>query len=515
MQPPGSGFIDAVIAAMTDGDGPPPTAAEMEQILDRFNSLPFDERSRILGLGGPPVGPWSRLTAGLDLPPAPPPPADLAERAASAPFLDAFTVIREFMGEGRKLTAAGNPGRADALALAEALGDPMIGYLAKSNRTIRSADDLGHTQMMLRWARAAGAVRVTKGKMAATASWNRMAPAGRVARAVTALLDKGPLSLAQPDGHWAPHALHQVLEDGLPHILALLWAMPEGLEVEALVDAAFAVCDTLLRWGPATTEEMRVKMCRGALDDVFELLGRAEVVERSGSDASTVRLTALGWAVLGPYLEAHGFEVPEAGAASRRPLPELIARVGEWHPERIRAEFDQWVAVHGPGQAVEALAAAVRDGYPDVEWPLAVIDLAERLPGDHCEEAVRALLDTPARGHAMTWLIEHERGGVPDDAAAMTAAGVEMLALAVSRGDDDQFRELIVHLDDPLAFIADCAALPGPASLEVLRATARTHPDAHVAAAARKAAMRRGSAPARMRPPADSPGRPPTRRRRR
>lgn len=507
--------MEAIIAAMTDDGRLPSSPEAVADMMDRFNALSYEERGRILGLSGPPASPWQSLSVGMDLPPAPPVPADLDHRACSAGILGTFETVRDFVGEGRKLTAKGNLTRADAVTLGGLLADPALDLHEGTGRSIRSADELAHTQLALRWARAAGALRVTGAKMAATATWARLTPSARVHRAATALLRKGPLTLWHGDWQWAPHALHQVLEEGLPHIVALLWAVPEPVEYEAVLEAAVQACETMLSWGPASTEDFRESMCRHGLDEVFELLGRTGVAERAGTETvpvpawrgtrdeqrgGTVALTPLGRAVLGGYLAEQGFTVPEPAVTAGQPLTELLARIGEWSADRIRVEFDHWVAAHSPAQAAAALGEALRDGYPSAEWPMAILDLAGRLPRAEEEMAVRAVLATPARGHAIAWLVERALPDVPDDPEAMITAGIEMLALAASAGDDDKFEELIVGLDDPAALIADCQQAPGGAGLQVLRAIGRAHPDPEVARAARLAAMRRASVPGRAVP---------------
>ena len=56
---------------------------------------------------------------------------------------------------------------------------------------VRSADDLGELQFLLRWARAAGATRVVKGRVMATAAWAKLDAVAAVRKATAAILDVG------------------------------------------------------------------------------------------------------------------------------------------------------------------------------------------------------------------------------------------------------------------------------------------------------------------------------------
>src|SRR5439155_20298998 len=117
----------------------------------------------------------------------------------------------------------GNLTVADAIELAGDLDDPSLSTYAEHGWRIRSADDLPELQFLLRWARAAGAVRVAKGRMSTTASWAKLDPMAQVARATTALLDKGPVGLRTADNRWVDQTLIEAIDAGAVHLLAVLW----------------------------------------------------------------------------------------------------------------------------------------------------------------------------------------------------------------------------------------------------------------------------------------------------
>lgn len=389
--PPGRpSFLSALV-----GDGPfPDTEEGIAALMYRFNSLSFEERGALLEAGGfhlPTLDPWRQLTAGIEMPPAPPATEELDELAEGVPVLGSFSVIREFFGAGRKLTSKGNPTVADTRALAELLDDPGWGRRGEPGGDIRGADDLPDMQFLLRWARAAGAVRVQHGRMSATESWARLRPLAAVAKAAEALLKKGPCALAAGNRRWAAGALDSVLDEGLPHLLAVLWAVPDPFPYDLLLEGVSGVCDTMLSWSPAA-EAWRHDRYRWALDDVVETLARAGLAKRFGEQVHTrpsgidekiggeVALTGVGRAVLRPYLTSHGYSIGEAGEWAEQPLEDLLAHVGDWHPTQTEAEFECWVGRHGPEQAAVGLAAWVAPGYRDPQVPVAAVHLAGRLP---------------------------------------------------------------------------------------------------------------------------------------
>jgi hypothetical protein len=494
-------FLSALV-----GDGPfPDTEEGIADLMDRFNSLPFEERGALLEAGGfrlPPLDPWRQLTEGIEMPPAPPPGEAVEELAAAVPVLGSFSVIRAFFGAGRKLTAKGNPTVADARALAERLADPGWARRDELGGDIRGADDLPDMQFLLRWARAAGAVRVQHGKMAATDSWARLGPLDAAAKAADALLKKGPITLAAGDNRWAAGALNSVLDEGVPHLLAVLWAVPDPLPYDVLLEGVSGVCDTMLSWSPAA-ESWRHDRYRWSLDHLFEILARAGLAERRGEQVSTrpsgveekiggeVALTRVGRAVLRSYLTSHGYPVREAGGWVDRPLADLLAHVADWHPAQTETEFECWVDRHGPQAAAAGLVAWVAGGYRDPQVPIAAVHLAGGLGPPHDETAVRALADTPARGHALAWLLDHGHRDLPVDEQAMMLAGAEMMAMTAA-DDPDQLIDIIDQIDDPIELIQSFAAVAGPAAELVLRTLAEHHPDPAVATAARRAAMARG-----------------------
>ncbi len=501
------GMAKSMFSAMTDLGELPDNLDELDLdgLADRFNALPFDERGRILGLGDPYAGPWQHLTAGIPLTPAPLVTTDdLLAIIDETPIVQQVLAVRAFVGEGRKLTAKGNLTVVDAKALAADLDDPALAMAAEHHFEVRSADDLPTMQFVLRWARAAGAVRVAKGRLHATASWAKLDAVAAIERLASTLIDKGPVSLHTADNQWSQRALVQVVDEGVPHLLALLWAVPEPLDFEELLDAIVEICELRLQFPSMATPESTRRQIRYEIDLLFDVLTMAGVVTRRdsrtvadeyGSDrreGGTLAMTALGRAVLGDHLRTSGYPVPTAGELAELPLSALFERIGAWHPDRTRTEFDHWVRRQSPDQAVDEMAALL-DSYEDPQWPVAALDLINRLGAPTDETAARRFLATPARGHAIGWLLEHGHTDVPDDPAAMMRSGLELLSLHLIGAGDDEFLEIITKIDDLESFVDNAGRISVPAASSVLDGIARLHPDQSIAKAARKAAMRQRS----------------------
>jgi len=508
------GMAKSLFAGMADL-GPLPDTSDpesLQELMDRFNALPDEMRGDILGLEDPFWSPWQELTEGIPLPPAAPLPAEeLSALAQAAPILDRIGLIREFVGEGRKLTAKGNLTVADAKALAAILGDPSLKASVAHGFSIRSADDLHQLQFHLRWARAAGAVRVAKGKICSTVSWAKLSPMAALTQAARAVLDKGPIALETADNQWAPRALIQVIDDGAPHLLAMLWALPDGTEFESLLAFVEEACNLQLTFSDRLSLESRARQIRVEVDHLFDVLALAGVVTRVGEETVTgefgivdrsggvLTLTRVGRAVLAPCLREHGYRIPAVGELAESPLTELFERIGAWHPDRIRAEFDNWVQGHSAAEATDQMAA-VLGRYSDPQWPIAAIDLAGQLGSPDNERAIRRFLDTPARGHAINWLIDHGASDVPDDPPAMLRAGIEMMATQAGGDSDVEFQDIITAIDDIERFIEDVWRVPVPETVIVLEGIGRVHPDKAVAKCARKAVFRHRSLVANLSP---------------
>jgi len=493
-------------------DADDPNSAQA--LMDAFNALPFDERGRILGTPEVvPRDPWRSLTDGIELPPAPVRITDDVDRALlDHQLTSAIDEIRDFVGDGRKLTSKGNLVVADAKALAARLGVDR-GALGTPDEppmyVVRSADNLPATQFRLRLARACGATKMAKGRLSATASWRKLDRLSTVRKVIVALLDKGPLQLKTSDHQWAPRAAYQMLDEGVPHLLAILWAVSgESIAFDEIAEAFAEACLPRLRWGPAMTRDHVERQIASSFSRLVEILEDAGVVVRDRDvrsvdqyaierrEGGELTMTALARTVLGDYLHAAGYSIPVVGELANNALDDVIDHVDDWPAERVRAEFDAWVDAHSADSAVDELAR-IGAHTDDPQRRIAVIDLVNRLPAPAAERVARLLLDTPIKGHAIAWLLEHEHPDTPVDREAMLRAGVDLLACHVT--NDEGFAQAVLGIDDPVTFIDSVWRLTDVHAGDVLAAIGRLHPDASVAKHARKAVIRHRSFLANMR----------------
>ncbi|HTJ74298.1 MAG TPA: hypothetical protein VL337_02950, partial [Acidimicrobiales bacterium] len=183
--------------------------------------------------------------------------------------------LAEFVGDGRKLTQTGNLTLADARALVDLLetGDVVDQRIGSRTFTTRSAAELRRLSLVFTWAKKAGVLRVTHGRVIATKCGAAVAadPGASFDRAVGALLAMGALS-AQRRPDWWPE-VNQLLD----------YVVQGPLPIDDLADvAAAAVLDAFSfpRWDDASVARM---IGHDVVDmvDVFELAG---VVRRAGTE---------------------------------------------------------------------------------------------------------------------------------------------------------------------------------------------------------------------------------------
>ena len=346
------------------------------------------------------------------------------------------------MGAGRKLTAKGNLSVADAKALAELLGtDPRsLGTVDEPALfPVRSADDLPNLQFHLRLARASGATRVAKGRLSATKSWGTSTREAQVRKVIDALLSQGPLKMHSTSDRWFG-ATRDVLDEGLPHILAILFAMAgEPVDYDDLYEGVEQACLVQLNWNPPMTEALVARGVRSTFDRLLAILEEADLVSRKGdtvevSDYGMTRrvggqlaMTPLAGALVGGFLASAGFAIPVAGSFAHAPLERILAMVGESRADVIQAEFAAWMDAHSPQAAAEGLARCALEAH-DPGLRLAIVHLAQELPPPADEQALRLLLNTPVAGHAIQALRWRGHTDVPDDQEALLRAGVDLFA---------------------------------------------------------------------------------------
>lgn len=217
--------------------------------------------------------------------PAPMPrPSDDEARASAegAAVLARFDALTEFYGPGRKLTQTGNPTLADARTLVGLLGtddemDPTVGD--HSYRT-KSAAELPELMFTIRWAKAAGALRVERNKLVATANWARLTPLARWERAAEALPELGPLGAFWADAR--VRGSEDFVDLLAEEILNALAEAPAPFEL--VLDGICRRGDTAEWHVPYLRDpETRRMVFRTDLDRFVTILGWAGIVERLGA----------------------------------------------------------------------------------------------------------------------------------------------------------------------------------------------------------------------------------------
>ena len=207
-------------------------------------------------------------------------------------------------------------------------------------------------------------------------------------------------------------------------------------------------------------------------------------------------LTELGRGCVARHLESQGFTIPVVGQFVDKPLDEVLAHVTRWPRSRVEAEFVAWAGKNGADTTIAELQRIV-GSTDDPQARIASVDLAGLL-GPDAERAVRSLIETKARAHAVSWLEihNHEVPEADSDERARLAllATFEMLSLHCSGDpdDDEVATGLFVQIFDrvPAGEIFQFLwHIEEPWAGGVLAAIGRLHPDKVIAKQARKAVM--------------------------
>lgn len=191
------GLAESLFGAMADDGVDPLDEGAREAWIGEFNAGSVEDRDEVLG---PPMERMRRATVPLQrLRPVVLAPVEQLETAArSAPAMHRFVGLVEHVAEPRPLTDRGNLKLADARTLVEALdtGDVMDETIGERTFRTRSSTELTTLDLTFRWARAAGFVKVRKGRLSAT-QWGRSLgedPLESAYRALLALMEVGVLT---------------------------------------------------------------------------------------------------------------------------------------------------------------------------------------------------------------------------------------------------------------------------------------------------------------------------------
>ncbi len=476
--------------------------AMLEQRMDAFNSLPFEERRMHTDQAFA-----AREPDPIELPfTYVAPPIVEVERGARASKLvqlvDGFAEIAA--RDGIKLTDAGNITIKDARRLVEALdtGDELDVTLDGRPSPTRSSTALRWLTLADDVATRAGAVERLRTRLKANPSWADMQLVDRATAVTEALIETGPLR--SRIAHWDNVSLahRSLLDDGIVHWvppLLVVGGRVDYAEIEALVEEV-----TTEQFGLSGPWLLTAVPSR--LAELFEVLEVAGIiswydcVERpnefgvaSEIVSGELSFTPLGrYTMVGPIRDA-GYTFPSIDDLASADGVTLMNAV-------ITASLDGTTALElwRPGATTTERArlladAALAAGIP--EQRIAAFHLLASLePIAEVGPAVRQLLDTNCAGHAATFLLQHDLA-TPDEVGMFIDVGplVDTLATLLDEPDtlDTIFRNVQERAIDDL--IDDMWRHDQPETIEVLEALGRHLSDKSMAKAARKAAIKHRS----------------------
>ncbi len=482
----------------------------MQEWIAEFNARPEDDRRRVI-----PDRVVAKPTRPALPPVAPPDPAEVAASQAAAPILAMFAALAEYVGTGRNLTQTGRLTLADARALVDRLGtgDIMDEQIGDRVFKTKSSAELPRLRLVFAWARKAGVVRVTHGRVVATKKGLDLARDGArfFDRAVDALMAIGPLaSQRDPDGWFAWPEVNELLDRFTVHLLTGPYVAQRPVPLEDMAGiAAQAVLDAF-DFRALDDEGVARRVATDVVDivDALELAGvvrRTDVVDRTDTDlpagrrrhGGSVELTPAGAATTRRLLTEAGYAVPSAGRFSNATATELLLGTDLEEFGALWGEAEAWRRRRDPAQAVAELATAVRELQDPALRNLALALMGDIGP-DVAGAEVRALARDPStRGFALCWLVDHglEEPAVlfdPDEPSWF----VDVLVQRMVTGGPDSLCDTLAIAGDRDAQVNVIGRLwrsPSNATDIVLAAIGEIHPERVVAKAARKARFQRRS----------------------
>ncbi len=482
-----SGMAKGLVAAMkAEGvDISQPDA--VSQWIEDLNARPIEEREAILEAEGsePLVLPSIELP-GED---------ELARAAEASRGLALLAGFARYVGDGRKLTRLGFLTLSDGRALVELLEtgdviDPRIGD--RPYRT-RSTAELPLLNLLFRWARAAGFVKVRHGWVSITRRGRSMGrkPIADWQAAFEGFLVCDPVPAghglgASEDGPFWNEVLLELIEE-----LPLGLYLGSEVDLERLRDDAWRQVQArfelhreqwvLDHW----RRMMEVDIDRQILDRLSDL-GALTV---SGGKISP---TSLGLWATNRMLRKRGAVAPIVGDRAGSPAAELLEACAELSLDESEVEIRRWIE-HRPLTAAAELAEAARSGRLP-QLALHALGFA----GPAAEAEVRALVAVEGlEPYARMWLVAHGH----EDASSLTpemlmAAFVAGLAAEAQQNGPVTAVARLMSLgpeDEQMRFVERLLRADQPGAAEVLEMIGRLHPSKAVAKAARRTAFKRRS----------------------
>lgn len=247
-----------------------------------------------------------------------PPEDELAGLASETTTFAHMRALLDLVGDGRPLTKKGHLGLADARALCDAIGradlfDPMIGD-DRVSRT-KSAEEIEPVELLFRWTRAAGLLRVVKGRMHRTKRGTGFGtdPLEDWWRLFVSFVEKLDWPAWRDSWRGGPFWAFD-LEPSLPILLTTMASARRAVSVGELGDATWRLIErsfdtaflteSQLEWWPGWVASTIWHAVLSPLADlgVFELSAipiPREATELEGEELRAAAITPFGrWAVL-------------------------------------------------------------------------------------------------------------------------------------------------------------------------------------------------------------------------
>ena len=413
---------------------------------------------------------------------------ELQAAAAAAPTVRRLRALVEWLGEGRRLTAAGNLTLADGKELARLLG--LVDPDRLAGPGVRSARDIPGVELLVGWAKQLRLARAQKGWLVPVEQHPRLLDDPldlcRQAVSVLPLLLPG-LPITDVIGSSFPGGL----AEALLHLLSQLYLSSEPVtagelavhfwegHVEPLLDEAASRPEP---WRLATAFEVTLQL------SLLWGLGMVEVSDESGAQVTEVylsplaevwlRLTPLGSWCANVLLRTAGAVAPVIGELAEADVATLIEGLSGYGERAYRAELRAWCLEHGPG-AVRELAGYARAAPGFHQRLRAFAGLREAGPAAEAE--VRSMLaDSELRPYAQLWLTGQGLEGPsfldPDSAGVLLA---EKLASVLKESGPDALVELLEQVGrqvDQAAVLARMWRAKTPGAAAVLEAAGKAHP---------------------------------------
>lgn len=500
--------IGAMIESGVDADDPE-LQAMLQERMDAFNALPFEQRMGITGGPMPAISEPQRIP--IPVVEIPPSIDDVVRSAAASRLITLIDGLVDHVGtKGIAVTQSGNLRLADAEHLVKLLdtGDVWDRTLPWNDEPapVRTSADLPWLTLVFDVAEHAGALLRLKTKVKVDPDWLDLAVTERAREIIDALMEVGPVSSA---AHW--EVLFQIaslLEDGIPHWLAM--ALPEGAEIvtEPFVDQAIELVDQYMPtrpvlWTaiPGHFEEMVARQ----VYEVFDVLVVAGVIEwhdrvemtgsydRTYQGGGWFRLTALGRHTMVSHIRAAGYDFSTITDLATAGADDLVnaAMTTDSEPSDL---LRRWRPDASTTDRANALAGFAMRADEPLQRLLTMTMLAELEPLSDVEPAVRQMLDSASAGHATLFLLENGLAQ-PDEIGSFFDIGplVDMLSTLLDAPEVlcGLFMETYAASDKDL--IEDLWRHDQPETIEILEVLGKHLPDKQLAKATRKAAIKHRS----------------------